>query len=408
MTRSRPHARNFWLTAHRYVGLACLIFLVIEGVTGSVLVFRQQLDALLNPTLYRTASTGAAGAALSPGELVRAVESEDPAARVTSVPLTLRPGTAAVLEVVARHADGQVDDKAGEPLAYDELFADPISGHIIGRRLNVAGWALPHLMQGVYQLHVDLMGGTAGRWILGIAAGLWALGTCVGLYLTLPRAGPFWKKWQPAWKVRAAWRMPGSLLELHRASGLWLLLATLVLSLTGFAMSSFSELTAPLATRLSPSHVAALNDDSLASAPRLRGRELGFDAATQRARAFAAKRDAALKPATASYDADANLYRIGFTRSGRLEWSRLGPIYYSIDASSGALAYVDDPYRDSAGRVVIRSLYPLHSGQVLGWATRLLVFLTGVVVAEMAVTGGWMWCYHHLRSRVTVTVRRVP
>jgi uncharacterized iron-regulated membrane protein len=263
-------------------------------------------------------------------------------------------------------------------------------------------------MQGIYELHVDLLDGTAGRWILGIVSGLWALGTCIGLYLTLPRAGPFWQKWKPAWKVRAAWRMPGSLLELHRASGLWLLSAALVLSLTGFAMSFFAELTAPVATRLSPSHVAALNDDSPTPAPVNQTRGLGFDAATQQARAFAVARDPALKPAIASYDADANLYRIGFTRSGRLEWSRLGPIYYYVDAATGALAYVDDPYKDSAGRVVIRSLYPLHSGQVLGWATRLLVFLTGVVVAEMAVTGGWMWCYHHLRSSVRVTVRRVP
>jgi uncharacterized iron-regulated membrane protein len=397
MTRSRSQARNFWPIAHRYVGLACLIFLVIEGATGSVLVFRQQLDALLNPSLYRTASVGAA---LPPGELVRRVESEDPAARVASVPLTLRAGTAAVLEVAASNT--------GEPLSYDELFADPSSGRIVGKRLNVAGWSLPHLMQGIYELHVDLIGGTAGRWLLGIVAGLWALSTCVGLYLTLPRAGPFWKKWKPAWKIRAAWRLPGSLLELHRASGLWLMLATLVLSLTGFAMSFFSELTAPLATRLSPSHVAALNDDSLAPAPGPRGRELGFGAAAQRARAFAVKRDSALKPASASYDAGTKLYRIGFTRSGRLEWSRLGPIYYYVDAASGGLAYVDDPYRDSAGRAVIRSLYPLHSGQVLGWPTRLLMFLTGIIVAEMAATGGWMWCYHHLRSSVTVTVRRVP
>jgi uncharacterized iron-regulated membrane protein len=314
--------------------------------------------------------------------------------------LTLRPGTAALLEVVA--------SKAGASLSYDELFADPVSGRIIGQRRNVAGWNLPHLMQGIYELHVDLLGGTAGRWILGIVSGLWALGTGIGLYLTLPRAGPLWQKWKPAWKIRATWRMPGSLLELHRASGLWLLLATLVLSLTGFAMSLFAEVTAPLATRLSPSHVAALNDDSPTPPPINPTRELGFDAVTQRARVFAAARDPALEPAIASYDADANLYRIGFTRSGRLEWSRLGPIYYYVDAASGALAYVDDPYRDSAGRVVIRSLYPLHSGQVLGWATRLLVFLTGVVVAEMAVTGGWMWCYHHLRSSVRVTVRRVP
>jgi len=389
--------RNFWLTVHRYLGLATLVFLILEGATGSILVFRQQLDAMLNPALYGTAPSAAT---LAPGALVHTVERQVPAARVVSVPLTLRPGTAAVLEVAPR--------AAGQPLPYDEVFADPATGRVLGERQDVAGWDLPHLMQGIYELHVDLLGGTVGRWILGIVAALWTVGTCVGLYLTLPRAGPFWRKWRPAWKITRRWRFPASLLELHRAPALWLLAATLVLAVTGFAMSFFSELTAPLATQLSPSHVPALNDDSLAPAADPGGRRLGFDAAAQRALAFAAKRDPALRPAIAAYDAGTNLYRVGFTRSGRLEWSRLGPIYYYVDAASGALAYVDDPYRDSAGRVIIRSLYPLHSGQVLGGFTRILVFIAGLVLVEMAITGGWMWWHHHLRSSVTVTVRRVP
>lgn len=397
MALGRLKVRNFWLTVHRYLGLASLVFLILEGATGSVLVVRQQLDVMLNPSLYRTP---APAATVSPGELVRRVERQLPAARVISVPFTLQPGTAALLDVAPRTAD--------RPLSYDEVFADPTTARITGKRRNVAGWDPPHLMQGIYELHVDLLGGTAGRWILGIVAGLWALGTCIGLYLTLPRGSPFWQKWQPAWKITRRWRLPASLLELHRATGLWLLPAALVLSVTGFAMSFFSELTAPLATQLSPSHVAALNDDSPAPAAAPRSRRLGFDAAMQDALPFAASRDSALKPAIASYDPDANLYRIGFTRSGRLEWSRLGPIYYYVNASSGALAYVDDPYRDSAGRVVIRALYPLHSGEVLGWFTRVLIFLSGLVLVEMAITGGWMWCHHHLRSSVRVTVRRVP
>ena len=37
---------------HRYGGLAMAPFLIIAGLTGSVLVFMPELDAWLNPELY--------------------------------------------------------------------------------------------------------------------------------------------------------------------------------------------------------------------------------------------------------------------------------------------------------------------------------------------------------------------
>lgn len=43
--------RNFWVHIHRYVGLAMTVFLIIVGLTGSVLAFYQELDRWLNPEL---------------------------------------------------------------------------------------------------------------------------------------------------------------------------------------------------------------------------------------------------------------------------------------------------------------------------------------------------------------------
>ena len=51
--------RQFWVLMHRYVGLSMTIFLVIVGLSGSVLAFRDPLDLFLNPDLLRVATRDA-------------------------------------------------------------------------------------------------------------------------------------------------------------------------------------------------------------------------------------------------------------------------------------------------------------------------------------------------------------
>ena len=41
--------RQFFVFLHRWVGLAMTVFLVIVGLTGSVLAFREEIDVLAQP-----------------------------------------------------------------------------------------------------------------------------------------------------------------------------------------------------------------------------------------------------------------------------------------------------------------------------------------------------------------------
>ena len=372
--------RELWFSVHKWIGLACLVFLVIAGVTGSAIAFRPQIDAWLNPGLFRAP---ASGALLSPGTLADRLEAQRPQVRVNLLPLSARPGQAVAVSV---------EPKAGAAaLGYDQVFLDPASGRVLGQRATAPGWDASHLMQGVYELHARLLAGTFGRWLMGIVSGLWAISTLVGLYLTLPRTGPFWAKWKPVWTINPKARLPRLLLDLHRASGLWLLLAGIAVSISGCAINFYSEAAAPAANLLSPSKVAALNSDA-PSPPGPKPRRLGWDAAAARAGEAAAHRSGVrLAPAVASFDADGNLYRVGFTRSGVRDYTGLGPVYWYVDADSGRVAYVDDPYRDSLGRIFLRGLYPIHSGQMLGLTGRILALLLGLAVVEMSITGGYLW-----------------
>lgn len=224
---------------------------------------------------------------------------------------------------------------------------------------------------------------------MGAVAFGWAVENLVGFYLTLPRGGPFWKRWAPVWQVNFKASLPRVLLDLHRASGLWLFIGVLILSLTSVALNYYSELVLPVVRALSPP--ASTPWDRPAPTTPWRPARLTFAAAERLAVRDAARDHLRLRPAVATYDPARRLVGIRFTGNGEAQYAGFGPVSYYYDDQSGRLVFVDNPMRDSAGQKMLRALFPLHSGQVGGLATRLLVALLGLSVLEMAVSGLVVW-----------------
>ena len=135
------------------------------------------------------------------------------------------PGITQVALAAAFGVEGKIDPSTGWPyaLGYNQVFVDPVSGEILGKR----EWGavslsrenlLPFLYKLHYSLHVPEMWGidTWGLWLMGSVALLWTIDCFVGFYLTLPvrRASPdqlpqpvrrklargWWDRWKPAWK----------------------------------------------------------------------------------------------------------------------------------------------------------------------------------------------------------------
>ncbi|MDD2802475.1 MAG: PepSY domain-containing protein, partial [Methylococcales bacterium] len=74
--------RHFWVLLHRYAGLAMAGFLVIVGLTGSLLAFRAELEHLLSPQLVAV-NTGSPR--LDPLTLIKSAEALAPKAQVNSL-----------------------------------------------------------------------------------------------------------------------------------------------------------------------------------------------------------------------------------------------------------------------------------------------------------------------------------
>ena len=371
-----PNIHYLWVQIHRYVGLAVLAFLTLAAVTGCLLVFRADLDRALNPDLYQAPSTGAP---IGATELVHRVMLAYPDLEVTAAPLQLHAGESALMQVEARQGPPGRDVK--------DIFVDPATDAILGTREDHGGWDRQHLMRGIYFLHYTLLAGDLGRWFMGLMAAAWAIENLVGFYLTLPTGGPFWKRWTPFWKVNFKAKLPKVLLDLHRASGLWVFIGVLILSLTSVGLNFYSEAVDPVVMALSPPRPSPWDRPSQTPV----GQALSYTAAADAAIAAARHDGVKLTPASVTFDKAHDLFGVAFTHSGRMEYSRLGPVTYYIDDHTGRLVYIDSPYADSGGRKLERSLYPLHSGQVFGLATRWLVMLLGLAIVEMSVTGLIVW-----------------
>src|SRR5262245_73384 len=142
-------ARSLLVKLHRYAGIATACFLFQSGITGSLIAFWPELDVALNPDLYWTARKGEA---LSASTLAAKVETADPRALAVWVPLRLAPGEAAGIFVHSR------ENPANETaLGYNQVFVDPVSGDIIGRRQwGGCCFDRQHLMPFLHTFHYTL------------------------------------------------------------------------------------------------------------------------------------------------------------------------------------------------------------------------------------------------------------
>ena len=213
--------REASILLHRYTGLLTAAFLIMVGLTGSILDFQSKIDRLLNPELH--VLNPPHRPPLDLATLAERAEASDPHLRVSYFWVDD--------DQVHMIVGGRTDPATGKKyeLGYGDLILDPWSGAILGKEGMEEEWHRPdpwrrRFFPFIYSLHTSLATNTGTGWtIVGIVALLWTLDSFVGFYLTLPRStGPFWRRWRQAWKVK--WNASSMRVhfDLHRAGGLWL------------------------------------------------------------------------------------------------------------------------------------------------------------------------------------------
>ncbi|MEN0061222.1 MAG: PepSY-associated TM helix domain-containing protein [Myxococcota bacterium] len=369
-----PRIRPVLVVLHRVVGLLIAAFLMVAGLTGSVIAFYDEFDAFVAPELHYVEPAGRT--LLDPLVAIRNLERAHPRVQVSFVPLVVEEGR--TIRVFAKEQG--------------ELFIDPYDGAIVGRRpsrdlsqgrIAIVPW--------LHRLHYSLHLGKNGTLLLGFAALLWVFDCFVGAALTFPASRkrlrpPEWlQRWRRVFGVDSSrWAALG--FTGHRAVGLWMWGLLLVFALSGTILNlratSNAVLDATLGLTERPPTLS-----SPPAAPALTREQAVERAGKQLAEAameggFSAERLVGIRYTRGRWILYANSDR-------DVTWER-GQTRAYVDDQTGELVAVQTPY-DKPGDLVRATLLALHMGEVGGWPYRLLVSVLGLGVAWLSLSGVWIW-----------------
>lgn len=356
-----PALRRLAAWLHLYVGLAAGLVLIVVALSGSVLVFKDEIDAALAPELHR----------------VEVPETAAPApldAVVASVREAL-PGHVPSLVRLPRSAQESVEvwtDGEDGPRGY----VDPYTGRFLGSQAataSVTGWLVA--------LHVDLLAGEFGHQVVGASALVLLLLMATGLWLAWPRR-PTSAGWRRVLGVRSggSWRRTNH--DLHRASGWWSLPTLMVLAVTGASLV-YHDAFARALNALTASEAPVAPPRSVAPA----GAAVDFGL-----QAGLATADAALPGGRATWVYLPLTPEATLTVRKRMpgEWHPNGRSYVYVDRFSGAVLHAHDATRAELGTRLYDLLYPLHIGRFGLWS-KLLWAILGLAPVLLAVGGTLIW-----------------
>jgi uncharacterized iron-regulated membrane protein len=404
--------RAVFVVVHRFVGLTIAAFLFISGLTGAVISWDHELDALINPHLMDAPGRGPFH---DPLVLADKLAADEPHSFVTYVPLHPEAGHSLPFGVAPRF-DPETQDLY--ETGYNQVFIDPVTGDVRGKREWGAAWPITtetfvsfmYVLH--YSLHIPEMWGINrwGEWLMGGVALLWTIDCFVGFYLTLPirkrttaRLGSWWNRWKPAWKIKTTGSAYRISFDLHRAFGLWTWVLLFVLAVSAVSLNLYFEVARPIVSALSSFTPTPYDTRPMLPHSGMLTPKVTYAKVLANGRAEAEKRGLTLPAGDLFYSPEFGVFGVRFFGPGGEHHPGLGPDILYFDSADGR--YIGDwiPWRGTAGDLFLQMQFPVHSGRIFGIPGRIFISAMGLGVAMLSVTGVVIWLR---KRRARLAVRR--
>jgi len=375
--------KKLWFQLHWFIGITAGTVLIVIGLTGATLAFREQLLDLLNPGVLTVPAQAAP--VLTPPQVAQAAKALHPQARITSVILYAQPDTSA--RVGLAPAPGET---RGET-----IYLDPYSG----AQLPELRYA--EFFEWIEQLHRFLLlpreqgkmvSGTLAFCLMGLALS--------GLYLRWPRRALDWRTW-----LTFDTRMKGRsfLWGLHSVAGTWVMVIFLMFTASGVYWAFDPIRTVVdgwLGTPRPPRAAATAPKPKTAKPPKAEAADLSLTWATfQQAApnwnmAFLRPPEKATQPIQILWVAkDAPHLRA----RGKM----------SINQQTGELLK-NEPYAAMpVGARLQSTIYPLHIGTYFGLTGQFIVFLAALALPGFAITGWMLYLKRRKEKRAALAERKL-
>uniref|UniRef100_E6VBT2 PepSY domain-containing protein n=2 Tax=Rhodopseudomonas palustris TaxID=1076 RepID=E6VBT2_RHOPX len=378
---------SFSVFIHKWTGLLAAAFLIVAGVTGSLLAFEKELEALVNPGQYvvqpRLDEQGRPAAMLDPFELHARAVAALPGYQVTGFPFLRTPDRSVPFNLT--RGDPKQPDA-------DQAFLDPYDGRLLGvRKYGATPFDRTTLIGFIYKLHYALaLPAPYGQWLFGLVALVWTVNCLVGIVSTFPRIPPFWKRWLPAWLIKHTGSTYRLHYDVHRASGLWLWAVLFLFAWSSVMLNLRQEIYTPVMSTFLEFSATPEPRKADTSKPLL-GWPQAYDIASRAMDELAAQHGFTVNFRSHLFynrRFDAFIYYANTSRDVQSDRGQTGVF---IDARSGALLGSRMPTGAYSGDTVSRWLQSLHMAKVFGLPFRIFVAFVGLALAISAYTGLYVW-----------------
>lgn len=155
--------RNQISTLHGFIGILGGLLLVVMGLTGSAIVFHQEIDHALNPHLMHVVPQGQPVAIET---FLKSAQAVMPNARLESIQIPQSPDETYRLGFKSAHE------------TWHDVFVHPYTGAILGDRQSDRT-----LISILYAIHHDFSAGKLGLYLVGVSGLILILQAITGLIL---------------------------------------------------------------------------------------------------------------------------------------------------------------------------------------------------------------------------------
>lgn len=356
-----PGWRGALLNIHLYLGLSAALFLVVLGLTGSIIAFETDIPHWLNAGLFYVRPLPDN---LPEQELIRRVEGKFAPARVASVQVLRQPNLVRVMQLPGGLS----------------VFIDPYTGRIQGSKTG--GFASERNLGYIHQIHLRLIPdprsapqlSALGKTVVSFAGLLLCLLVPTGLLL-------FWRTRRTRVKWSASWFRIS--FDLHHVIGLYAGLFLFAAAFTGILIGfdAGERVIFALTHSERPAPRAPLTSAAAEGRPAI---------AVDQAIAIAhniipdASVDGYFLPRKPK-DTMTILLRVPEETSGSPHSSVV------VDQFSGQVLRVQNFRTDSEGYRWVRFNRSIHTGDIGGAPSRVVASLSSLLLVVMVVTGLVIW-----------------
>jgi uncharacterized iron-regulated membrane protein len=349
-----------WL--HLWLGIISGSVVLVVALTGSILVFEDELEHLFQPSLYYVQVP--AGAEKIPLAVLTAdVKKSYPDYKLNSITTESEANRTVIFTVLKGK-----NAKTGKLIA---IAVNPYTGKVIEALIEK-----DRFFSVVLRLHRYLCMGETGKVITGISCSIFVILIITGLVLWWPkrqnRKQRFRVKWNASSYKRLNW-------DLHAVFGFYINILLLFISLTGLVWSykwvnnliynSFDGSLKAIKTKAPKS--LPVQDSSLAYIDKIltTTNEKLNHSGTVNIR-FA---EDSLAVSVSKVNSTASIDNI------------VDFLYFQ--AGSGKLIQERLYANESKGTKARRIVYPIHTGRLYGWPTKILAFIAALTAATLPVSG---------------------